>query len=413
MRDFIGLVLVLLQCLEESGEWPTGVVKRSHLQSASGDRLVLILSYFTSYTLRHSLHQHSLASPVNTAASSADSIIALKAQLIVSSKRSVDSIVQQSIEMNEWKLAADELYITNKTVNNRLKSVREEEERLIQTVEPYVLSIEGEQRRIVISNELTIAYNKLNQFISHTNTNRTAALTEVTNNQQHVWQPTTLHSSQFQQAATNKQPLPLTKNGAVDAAAVVRRWKDELKRVRDVIAEVAEKRAVLVAGVSEVEGRVREQQEVSGDVERLQQQVQKALALPSSFARPSVVAVECDSKLSLHRSLRRSNVPKTAANPLPKLADLPPLDNMIVQPSQAKNPFSHQSHDHLLTAHSPAATYIENHEQEDQLSQSSLLSVTPFKPAQMVDASILPSSPFAYESSAGLLDESIELIDQF
>ena len=416
-RDFLSLTLQLLQCLEESGAWPAGIVKRSHLQSAHGDKLTLVLLYFSTYTLHQQLrhfvpHSHTVPDFPYAAASSHttadDAITAIKAQLVVSGDRTVRTIALQATELAEWKTAADALYETSKSVNGRLKAAREEEERLMKAVEPFMLSIDGEQQRATLAAATSDAYSHLQQLIQQCSTEG-AVLADVSNRR---WQPTTLRGSDLQQAAGSKQPLP-TKAGQVDAAAVVRRWKDELKRVREAVREAVKQRAMIASAVTEVESRVSEQQQVSANTQRLQQQVQHALSTPAatpSRSPATAVSIERPSWVSLQRPLIRVNeTPAAFVTPLAKLAELPLDDvaNAVAPHITITDALMHAS-----TSQSDAGL-DESSQREDELCAAVL--ITPVKLAHVhgVPAAVSSGeSPFGYESSAGLLDESIELIDQ-
>ena len=416
-RDFLSMALQLLQCVEDSGAWPAGIVKRSHLQSAHGDKLTLVLLYFTTYTLHQQLRHltaysrglSDVAFPVvggNTSAE--DAITGIKAQLIVVGQRTIRTIQSQAAETAEWQTAATELYESHKRVNGRLREAREEEERLLKAVEPSILSVEGERQRVALAAATTAAYGKLQRFVQQTSS-RGAALLDVSNRQ---GQPTTLSGSALQHAAGEQKPLP-SKAGRVDAAALVSRWKDELKRVREAVREAVQQQPMVVAAVTEVRSRVDEQLEVNANVLRLQLQVQHALAAqPVTPAPPSTPAAvtERGEWLSLHRPLvRASAVVHTSINPLPKLAELPDnIDDDVAQ--YAVQPSSEQAS--VDGAARSDASGSSNQEAVVQLVQAP--SFTPVKPTQSHAVhGLLPSSPFAYESSEGLLDESIELIDQY
>ena len=192
-RDFLSLALQLLQYVEESGAWPAGVVKRSHLQSAHGDKLVLVLLYFSTYTLhlqlRHLTHStphqpvpDNPYTPLASHTTMEDTITAIKAQLVVSGDRTVRSVQSQAAETAEWKAAAAELYEASKRVNGRLRMAREEEERLVKAVEPFILSVEGEQQRATLAAETAASYAQLRQLVHQTKT-RGAALADVSTRQ--------------------------------------------------------------------------------------------------------------------------------------------------------------------------------------------------------------------------------------
>ena len=406
-RDFLSLSLQLLLCVEESGAWPAGVAKRSHLQSASGDKLVLLLLYFSTYTLHQRLRY--LLAPNNYAVlpdfpystphtadvTAGDAITAMKAQQVVAGSRTVRMVAEQAAEMAEWKEAAATLYDTSKQVNGRLKQARDEEERLLQTVDPLILSAEGEQQRATLAASTKAAYAQLQRLVQQTSM-RGAALADITNRR---WQPTTLSRDELCKAAGVEQPLPL-KDGRVDAVAVARRWKDELTLVRRAVQEAVKQRAIVAAAASEVDSCASEQRKVSADVQRLQQEVQQALSkqllATSTLSLAAANAEQVAWLPALHRPLTRMDESATTlVAPSTKLTDMQ-LENTYETAAQCAG----------------AASSVGREDLDRLLSPPPL---TPVKPAPALAALLSPSSlgsPCAYAGSAGLLDESIELIDQ-
>ena len=196
----------------------------------------------------------------------------LQLQLAVSNADVAAALHRHSAEQSDWAATAAALTGLWRDAQAELRAAQAEEARLRGEADPFVLSAEGEVARHRMAADLTAEYRRRAEAVEGGGEGR-RVLGEVANGR---WRPVTLTVGEVREAL--KEEGVGREGGRVEVKALMRRWGEEMGRVRGEV-EAAATDARRMAGaraVEEVEGCEEAQRRLHADIARLQQRVASA-----------------------------------------------------------------------------------------------------------------------------------------